>query len=398
MLTTAMGRPAKSNPSPTIVSANRFKIQPHSIQVVTAESNRLFHNPRLTFKQEPLASLERSIKEIGLLKPLVVKKTASGYELVAGERRLRCVKSLLQKNEPVKDRETNTVRPAREVYGYVMVEVVQPESDLEQLQIAIAENMEHSAVADWDYFVLACTLTEQYGRDKTCKVFNKSAPWLCHTLALTRLPQRVQELMRQGRLSRTAAIHLLSAKPEMIERVLQRGEQIVIEDCDQVIAETTTAIQQASLTLDVSNSEAELAAELGDTAGAKLAERQAAASRKKLAAANQKRNTALSRKQQTGVEISADAINRAMDENPETIKPETKKKARSPKQAKLVAKSLRRLLEENEGNEVVTRPGTDQTVPYDILAALTAGIEWCLGAQSCDPFEALTNARQLTAA
>jgi ParB family chromosome partitioning protein len=398
MLTT-MGRPAKTNPSPILVTANRFKIQPHSIQVVTAsESNRLFHNPRLTFKPEPLASLERSIKDLGLLKPLVVKKTATGYELVAGERRLRCVKSLVQKNEMVKDRETNSVRSAREVYAHVMVEVVQPESDLEQLQIAIAENMEHSAVADWDYFVLACTLADQYGREKTCKVFNKSAPWLCHTLALTRLPQRVQDMMRAGRLSRTAAIHLLSAKPDMIERVLKRGEQIVIEDCDQVIAETTTTIQQATLTLDVSNSEAELAAELGDENGARAAERQAAASRKKLAAANQKLNTAITRKQQSGIEISADAINRAMDESPETVKPETKKKARSPKQAKMVAKSLRKLLEENEGKAEVVRPGTDQTVPYAVLEALTAGIEWCLGAKSCDPFEALSNARQLTAA
>ena len=52
------------------------------------------YQPRATFDEESIAELAQSIQQVGLLQPLLVRKVDDGYELVAGERRLRAVTSL----------------------------------------------------------------------------------------------------------------------------------------------------------------------------------------------------------------------------------------------------------------------------------------------------------------
>ena len=52
------------------------------------------YQPRVTFDEETISELAQSISQVGLIQPLVVRKSSSGYELVAGERRLRACKSL----------------------------------------------------------------------------------------------------------------------------------------------------------------------------------------------------------------------------------------------------------------------------------------------------------------
>ena len=52
------------------------------------------NQPRLTFDEESIGELAQSISQVGLIQPLVVRRSSGGYELVAGERRLRACKSL----------------------------------------------------------------------------------------------------------------------------------------------------------------------------------------------------------------------------------------------------------------------------------------------------------------
>ena len=52
------------------------------------------NQPRVTFDDDTIAELAQSISQVGLIQPLVVRRSGSGYELVAGERRLRACKSL----------------------------------------------------------------------------------------------------------------------------------------------------------------------------------------------------------------------------------------------------------------------------------------------------------------
>ena len=58
------------------------------------------YQPRATFDEESIAELAQSIRQVGLLQPLLVRKVADGYELVAGERRLRAVASLGMEKVP----------------------------------------------------------------------------------------------------------------------------------------------------------------------------------------------------------------------------------------------------------------------------------------------------------
>lgn len=373
---------------PAAISDTRLKVNPEVIQVVKT-GDRLFHNPRLSFKPEPLANLKKSIRDLGLLKPLAVKTLDNGrFELVAGERRLRCILELTKTNEPVFDRLTKALRPAREVYAYVPVEVVSPADDLEQLQIAIAENMEHSPVADWDYFVLAQDLCTKYDRDRVCKIFNKSAPWLSHTLSLARLPEQVQDLMKAGRLSRTAAIQLLSARPEQIDTVLRRSEEIVIQDCEAVVAEARETLRAETIATDAAETDAAVAREMGDMEYAKTAEQRAATSRRKMSVAHLKLDNATKKRR----ELGADAINQALAET-DSYKEGVKRKVRSPKQAKQVTVGLRQLLDRHRGQDTVFDDQTQQAVSYADLEAFVSGIEWVLGNVEGDPLDALARLR-----
>ena len=64
-------------------------------EIPVASIHRSPYQPRVTFDEESIAELAQSIRQVGLIQPLVVRKALEGgYELVAGERRLRAVKSL----------------------------------------------------------------------------------------------------------------------------------------------------------------------------------------------------------------------------------------------------------------------------------------------------------------
>ena len=64
-------------------------------EIPVASIHRSPYQPRVTFDEESIAELAQSIRQVGLIQPLVVRKAPEGgYELVAGERRLRAVKSL----------------------------------------------------------------------------------------------------------------------------------------------------------------------------------------------------------------------------------------------------------------------------------------------------------------
>src|SRR5262245_28356191 len=77
--------------------------------------------PRRRFSQTALEELAGSIRQVGILQPILVRKSGRGYELIAGERRLRAAKLAGLKDIPV---------------------VVRPTTDLEQLEIALVENLQ----------------------------------------------------------------------------------------------------------------------------------------------------------------------------------------------------------------------------------------------------------------
>ncbi|MGH6793176.1 MAG: ParB/RepB/Spo0J family partition protein, partial [Methyloceanibacter sp.] len=142
-------------------------------------------NPRRSFPEEQLEELAASIRERGLVQPLVVRPIAGemgSYEIVAGERRWRAAQLANLHEVPV---------------------VVRALSDHEAVEIAIIENVQRedlNAIEEGEGYRLLMD-GHGYTQEDLAKVIGKSRSHLANTLRLSKLPESVQELVRTGRLS-----------------------------------------------------------------------------------------------------------------------------------------------------------------------------------------------------
>jgi ParB family chromosome partitioning protein len=147
--------------------------------------------PRETFQDEALAALARSIQEVGVLQPVVVRKRDDGYELVAGERRLRAARLAGLATIPAVVRETDETESLREA----LIENIHRE-DLGPLELAGAfqELLEDLGVSQE-------TLAERLG-------FSRAH--IANTIRLLHLPGDVQRMLAEGTLTAGHARALLA--------------------------------------------------------------------------------------------------------------------------------------------------------------------------------------------
>lgn len=355
-----------------------------SIVVVKQESSRLFHNPRLTFKQDALDTLRRSIAELGLIKSLLVTPVAGGkYELIAGERRYRSIGQLIKDKVACKDIDTGEVDSAHKIYKTVPVTVVRCSNDLERLKYAVHENLEAAAVPDWDILMLCLQMENdvddkgqpKYTRDDLVKVFNRSQTWISHTLSLTKLSDSAKLRLQNGTLSRTAAIHLLSANPDKVDEVIAASQQIIRKEITRELARAEEEMDDQLLAAELSDEEARSMLEGSDFINAKMHERNANAARKKASVARTKIDS-LKKKQKKG-EITAEAVDIALNEVSGARKEDAARKARSPKFLRQICETYATLLAEQTG-ENVTHEVTGQHPRREVELAML-GVRWALG-------------------
>lgn len=138
--------------------------------------------PRRHFSPEAIDELARSITEQGVVQPLLVRRREKGYELVAGERRLRAAKVAGLKAVPV---------------------VVRDLSDRDALEIALVENLQREDLSPLEEADAYVRLIEEFDltQDEIAKRVGKSRPAVANTIRLRELPAAVLEEMRAGRLS-----------------------------------------------------------------------------------------------------------------------------------------------------------------------------------------------------
>jgi len=174
---------------------------------------------RQLFDQDKLTGLAASIKEHGVIQPVLVRQLADGgYELIAGERRWRACKSLGYKTIPafVKD------YPDREAAAASLIENIQRE-DLNPLEEAAAY---HRLMADF-----ALTQEEVSGR------VGKSRPFVANMLRLLVLPEEIRELITAGRLSAGHARALLAIadKEQQIAAAAKiAGQQLSVRQAETI--------------------------------------------------------------------------------------------------------------------------------------------------------------------
>ena len=158
------------------------------------------YQPRKNFDAEALNDLAASIKEHGVFQPILVRKSLSGYELIAGERRLRASKLIGNKTIPA-----------------VIVEI----DDKEMMEISLLENIQREDLSPIEEAQAYNKLIKKfnYTQEDLAKRIGKSRANITNMLRLLNLPKEVQEFVNTGKLSYSQARTILSLEneDEMIE-------------------------------------------------------------------------------------------------------------------------------------------------------------------------------------
>lgn len=163
--------------------------------------------PRTIFNSEKISELAESIKEHGIIQPIVVRKIDEGYELIAGERRFRATQSLNFKTIPAIIRDYDDVTTA----GVAIIENIQRE-DLTSIEEALAYKQLMSL-----HGTTQAKLATQVG---------KSQSTIANKVRLLNLTQEVQNAILERKISERHARNLLSVKREDLQVKLLK---IIIE-------------------------------------------------------------------------------------------------------------------------------------------------------------------------
>ena len=175
--------------------------------------------PRVVFDEDALAELVHSIKEIGLLQPVVVRRSADGYELIAGERRLRASKIAGLEEIPAIIRDTDDDDLLRDAL-------------LENLHRANLNALEEAAAYEQLLADFGCT------QEELARRIGRSRPQVSNTLRLLKLPANVQRRVAAGVLSAGHARALLSLdNPEAMDALAQRivAEGLSVRSVEELI-------------------------------------------------------------------------------------------------------------------------------------------------------------------
>lgn len=182
---------------------------PHYQEIPVASIQPNPKNPRTAFDQDALAELSHSIKEFGLLQPVVVRPIADGYELVMGERRWRAAT----------DAGVATI-PA----------IVRRTEDAAMLRDALLENIHRSNLNPLEEAAAYQQLLEEFDvtQEELAARIGRSRPVISNTIRLLALPVAVQRRVAAGVLSAGHARALLSlpepdAQEELAARIVAEG-------------------------------------------------------------------------------------------------------------------------------------------------------------------------------
>ena len=154
------------------------------------------HQPRQDFAEIPLNDLVASIKEHGILQPLLVTETLAGeYELIAGERRLRAAKIAGLNEVPV---------------------IIRSAKDLEKLELSLIENIQRQDLNPIEKAESYKKLTEEFGltHDEAAKRLGISRAQFSNFLRLLNLPDNVQKGLAENKISLGQAKVLLEVKDD----------------------------------------------------------------------------------------------------------------------------------------------------------------------------------------
>jgi len=189
--TTNNNEKASATSAPKVDTTN-----PQEIDISLIKVNP--HQPRSEFDEEALNALQDSIKEYGVLQPVLVRKTPKGYELIAGERRLRASKLAGKKSIPA---------------------IVKEYNDAQMTEIALIENIQRENLNPVEEAHAYQHLLSDYGltQDMLSKKVGRSRSHIANFLRLLKLAPSIQTKLVDNEISMGQAKPLLAIEDTMLQ-------------------------------------------------------------------------------------------------------------------------------------------------------------------------------------
>jgi ParB family chromosome partitioning protein len=180
--------------------------------------------PRRAFDDAKLEELASSIREKGIIQPLLVRKQADRYELIAGERRLRAAMKAKLDEVPV---------------------IVRDVSDTEALQLALVENLQREDLNPIEEANAYRRLHEEFSlsQEQIADKVGKSRPAIANSIRLLQLPNEVQRELAEGKLTAGQARALLALEREAL--ILAAMRQVIMKSLST--RETERLVQRLRL-------------------------------------------------------------------------------------------------------------------------------------------------------
>lgn len=175
------------------ISKNEAKNNSSKLKISSIRPNP--YQPRKTFGEEELKELADSIKEHGVFTPILVRKSVSGYELIAGERRLRASKLAKLTEIPA---------------------IIVDFDDKDMMEISLLENIQRENLSPLEEAKAYEQLIKKlkYTQEELGKRVSKSRAYITNTMRLLKLPMKVQDMLNKGKLTYGHARALLAIEDE----------------------------------------------------------------------------------------------------------------------------------------------------------------------------------------
>ncbi|MEG0794475.1 MAG: ParB/RepB/Spo0J family partition protein [Bacilli bacterium] len=211
----ALGKGLEQLFSNSVIDFDNFEqnlVEEHQKDVLEIDIDEIRSNPyqpRKTFDIESLNELAKSIKEYGVVQPIIVKKSIKGYELIAGERRTKAAKIAGLK-----------VIPA----------IIKDFNDQEMMEIALIENIQREDLNPMEEATSFSNIIKLrgYTQEEFANKFGKSRSYVTNILGLLKLPDEVKKMVERKSISMSHARVL--SKIDDDEKVIDLAKQIVNEE------------------------------------------------------------------------------------------------------------------------------------------------------------------------
>ena len=214
-------KPTEISEKPAKASAEKEEaaetVQYISIHDVKPNVNQ----PRKVFDDEKIAELAASIKENGIIQPLIVRKKGKGYEIVAGERRWRASVKAELKEVPC---------------------IVRELDDEQNMLLAIVENMQREDLNPMEEAEGLNQMIAAYGltQEQVSRSVGKSRPYIANSLRLLKLPEEIKDFISEGSLSAGHGRALVSIpdaekQAELARKIIKDG--LSVRETEKLAAE-----------------------------------------------------------------------------------------------------------------------------------------------------------------